>query len=288
MATGSVNPLTVPAPAKLNLFLHITGRRPDGYHELQTVFALLDQGDQLHISAAEELRLDVDDGTPVGADNLVWQAARLLQHHTGTRAGAALRLDKRLPAGGGLGGGSSDAASALLGLNQLWKLGLDTATLAGLGLELGADVPVFVHGHSAWAEGVGEELTPITLPEEHYLVVHPGVSVSTGAVFRDPQLTRQYPKSTLPNFLEDGPERFRNHCEPVARRLFPAIGEALDQLEARAGNSRLTGTGACIFARVADQDTGERIRADLPAHWSGFVARGINRSPALDAAGPGR
>lgn len=280
-----MNTLTIPAPAKLNLFLHITGRRPDGYHELQTVFALLDHGDQLHISAADELRLEANEDTPADEDNLVWRAARLLQHHTGTPAGAILRLDKRLPAGGGLGGGSSDAASTLLGLNRFWGLDLELDTLAGLALELGADVPVFVRGHSAWAEGVGEQLTPVTLPETWYLVVHPGVSVSTGAVFNDPQLTRQYPKSTLATFLGDGPERFDNHCEPVARRLFPAIGEALDRLRERAGNSRLTGTGACVFARVPDEATGARILADLPCAWSGFVARGINRSPALDAAG---
>lgn len=280
-----MNALTIPAPAKLNLFLHITGRRADGYHELQTLFALLDYGDRLHISAADELRLDADNDTPAGEDNLVWRAARLLQHHTGTEAGAALRLDKRLPAGGGLGGGSSDAASTLLGLNRFWGLDLQLDTLAELGLELGADVPVFVRGHSAWAEGVGEQLTPVELPDAWYLVVHPGVTVSTGAVFNDAQLTRQYPKSTLATFLGDGPERFDNHCEPVARRLFPAIGEALDQLRERAGNSRLTGTGACVFARVPDEASGARMLAALPSAWSGFVARGINRSPALDAAG---
>lgn len=280
-----MNALTIPAPAKLNLFLHITGRRPDGYHELQTVFALLDHGDLLHINAADELTLDVDNDAPTGEDNLVWRAARLLQQHTGSQAGAALRLEKRLPAGGGLGGGSSDAASTLLGLNRFWGLNLERETLAELGLKLGADVPVFVHGHSAWAEGVGEQLTPVELPESWYLVVHPGVTVSTGAVFSDPQLTRQYPKSTLATFLGDGPERFENHCEPVARRLFPAIGEALDELRERAGNSRLTGTGACVFARVPDEQTGTRILTELPPAWSGFVARGINRSPALDAAG---
>jgi 4-diphosphocytidyl-2-C-methyl-D-erythritol kinase len=280
-----MNTLTIPAPAKLNLFLHITGRRPDGYHELQTLFALLDYGDRLHISAADELRLDADADTPASEDNLVWRAARLLQHHTGTEAGAALHLDKRLPVGGGLGGGSSDAASTLLGLNRFWGLDLQLDTLADLGLELGADVPVFVRGHSAWAEGVGEQLTPVELPDAWYLVVHPGVRVSTGAVFNDPQLTRQYPKSTLATFLGDGPERFDNHCEPVARRLFPAIGEALDQLRERAGNSRLTGTGACVFARVPDEASGARMLAALPSAWSGFVARGINRSPALDAAG---
>jgi len=280
-----MNTLTIPAPAKLNLFLHIIGRRGDGYHELQTVFALLDHGDQLHISAADELRLDVDDDTPAGEDNLVWRAARLLQRHTGTVAGAALRLDKRLPAGGGLGGGSSDAASTLLGLNHFWGLNLGLDSLAKLGLELGADVPVFVRGHSAWAEGVGEQLTPVELPDAWYLVVHPGVTVATGAVFNDPQLTRQYPKSTLSTFLGDGPDRFENHCEPVARRLFPAIGEALDLLREKAGNSRLTGTGACVFARVPDEANGKSILANLPSAWSGFVARGINRSPALEAIG---
>lgn len=280
-----MKPLTVPAPAKLNLFLHITGRRPDGYHELQTVFALLDHGDALHISAADELRLRVEGGAATGEDNLVWRAARALQHHTGTRLGADLHLEKHLPAGGGLGGGSSDAASALLGLNRFWNLNLEGDTLAQLGGQLGADVPVFVQGHSAWAEGVGEQLTPVELPPTWYLVVHPGVSVSTSGVFNDPQLTRQYPKSTLASFLGDGPEGFANHCEPVVRRLAPAVAQALDKIRERAGNSRLTGTGACVFARVPDEATGARILADLPSNWRGFVARGINRSPALDAAG---
>jgi 4-diphosphocytidyl-2-C-methyl-D-erythritol kinase len=275
--------LMVPAPAKINLLLHITGRRPDGYHELQTVFALLDHGDELRFEPADELRLEIAGAAPTGEDNLVLRAARLLQHHTGTTAGASIRLTKRLPAGGGLGGGSSDAASTLLALNRLWHTGLETDELARLALELGADVPVFVHGHSAWAEGVGETLTPVELPAHWYLVIHPGVTVSTGDVFGDTQLTRQYPKSTLATFLEDGPQAFRNHCEPVARRRFPAIGEALDWLEAQAGNSRLTGTGACIFARVGSRDEGETILARLPEQWSGFVARGINRSPALDA-----
>ena len=271
---------SLPAPAKLNLFLHITGRRDDGYHTLQTVFALLDTGDTLHFSSAAQLSLEAP--AELGGDNnLILRAARALQAASGCQQGAAIRLDKRLPAGGGVGGGSSDAATALLGLNHLWQLPLGIDELAEIGLTLGADVPVFIRGHSAWAEGVGEQLQPLDLPEQIYVVVHPGVSVSTAAIFADPQLTRHTPESRVAAFLGPGAETdFRNDCEPVVTRLFPDIREALDWLRKQTGNARLTGTGACIFARVADRQQGEDVLRRLPSTWQGFVARSVNESPA--------
>ena len=274
---------TLPAPAKLNLFLHITGRRPDGYHTLQTLFALLDHGDLIHFAAADRLSLEAP--AELGGDNnLILRAARALARASGCQQGARLVLDKRLPAGGGVGGGSSDAATTLLGLNHLWQLGLDLDTLAAIGLSLGADVPVFVRGRSAWAEGVGEQLQPLQLPEFFYLVIHPGVSVSTAAIFADPQLTRHTPESRVAAFLGPGAETlFRNDCEPVVTRLFPDIREALDWLRKQTGNARLTGTGACIFARVADQQQGEDVLRRLPSKWQGFVARSVNESPAHTA-----
>mgnify|MGYP006198339449 FL=1 len=274
---------SLPAPAKLNLFLHITGRRADGYHTLQTVFALLDVGDTLHFADADRLTLEAP-AELGGDDNLILRAARALQSASGCQRGAAIRLDKRLPAGGGVGGGSSDAATTLLGLNLLWQLDLPIDTLAQIGLALGADVPVFVRGHSAWAEGVGEQLQALDLAQQFFVVVHPGISVSTAAIFADPQLTRHTPESRVAAFLGPGAEtRFRNDCEPVATRLFPAIRDALDWLRKQTGNARLTGTGACVFARVADQQQGEDVLRRLPSAWQGFVARSVNESPAHTA-----
>jgi 4-diphosphocytidyl-2-C-methyl-D-erythritol kinase len=271
---------SLPAPAKLNLFLHITGRRSDGYHTLQTVFSLLDYGDTLHFAPAEQLSLEAP-AELGGDDNLILRAARALHQHVGRTPGAALRLDKRLPAGGGVGGGSSDAATTLLGLNHLWQLGLSMDELARIGLQLGADVPVFVRGHSAWAEGVGEHLTALDLPVVDYLVIHPGCSISTAAIFADPQLTRHTPESRVAAFLEPGAEsQFRNDCEPVATRLFPQVRAAMDWLRMQTGNARMTGTGACVFARVADRQQGEALLQGLPPQWQGFVARSVNESPA--------
>jgi len=278
---------SLPAPAKLNLFLHITGRRnmPQGtsYHTLQTVFALLDYGDQLHFSAADTLTLEADPGLG-GDDNLVLRAARALQQTSGRRDGAAIILDKRLPTGGGVGGGSSDAATTLLALNHLWQLGLSIDQLADIALTLGADVPVFVRGQSAWAEGIGEQLEPIDLPSQFFLVVHPAVAISTAAIFNDPQLTRHTPESRVAAFLGPGAETlFRNDCEPVATRLFPEVGEAIGWLQQHAGNARMTGTGACVFARVADRQQGQQLLQELPAPWQGFVACSVNQSPAHSA-----
>ncbi len=271
--------LTVPAPAKLNLFLHVVGRRADGYHLLQTCFQLLDYGDVLTVERSDTLTLNDLPDVP-HEHNLVWHAARALQRHTGCTAGARIHLDKRLPAGGGLGGGSSDAASALLALNRLWGLGLGIDTLAAIGLTLGADVPVFVHGHSAFASGIGEQLTPVDLPPRWFLVLTPGCQVETARIFRDSSLTRDTPLMTMAALREQGLEsRLRNDCEVVVRRLHPEVADALDWL-GQFGTSQLTGTGACVFL-AADAEADVRgILRQLPPRFSGFVAQGVNRSPA--------
>ena len=205
-----------PAPAKLNLFLHVIGRRADGYHELQTLFQLIDLCDTVAISVREDGQIERPVGPPgvPGETDLTVRAARALQSATGTRLGANLKVHKRIPLGGGLGGGSSDAATTLLGLNELWSCGLSVSELAALARPLGADVPVFVQGSSAWAEGVGERLTPVTLPARWYVIIHPGVAVSTQEVFQSPELTRNSPLITLHAFFESGG---RNDCEPVVR-----------------------------------------------------------------------
>jgi 4-diphosphocytidyl-2-C-methyl-D-erythritol kinase len=266
-----------PAPAKLNLFLHVTGRRPDGYHELQTLFQIIDLCDTLAIEVREDGRIERLGGpeeVPPEQDLSV-RAARALQVAAGTPFGASLRVIKRIPVGGGLGGGSTDAATALLALNHLWGCGLPADALAELGLPLGADVPVFVRGFSAWAEGVGERLEPVTLPERWYVIVRPGVSVSTREVFQSPELTRNSPIITIRAFFESGG---RNDCEPVVRAHWPEVAEALDWL-GRYAPARLTGTGSCIFASVASPSEAERIAARVPDKWRSFVARGLNVSP---------
>ena len=266
-----------PAPAKLNLFLHVTGRRVDGYHELQTLFQLIDLADTLCVSVRGDGQIDRPagpPGVPPEAD-LVVRAARTLKAATGTALGASLRVSKRIPMGGGLGGGSSDAATALLVLNELWDCGLAVEELAALGLPLGADVPVFVQGFSAWGEGVGERLTPVTLPETWYVIVHPGVAVSTASVFQSPELTRNSPLITIRAFFESGG---RNDCEPVVRAQAPEVADALDWL-AREAPARLTGTGSCVFAACASAVAAERLAARVPDRWRSYVARGLNRSP---------
>jgi 4-diphosphocytidyl-2-C-methyl-D-erythritol kinase len=267
-----------PAPAKLNLFLHITGRRPDGYHELQTVFQLIDLCDTLLVTVRDDGAIDRPEGpadVPPESD-LVVRAARALQDASGTALGATLRVRKRIPTGGGLGGGSSDAATTLLALNQLWGCRLPIDDLARLGLPLGADVPVFIRGFSAWAEGVGERLIPLELPERWYVVIHPGVGVSTREVFQSAELTRNSPLITIRAFFEAGG---RNDCEPVVRARCPEVAAALDWLS-RYAPARLTGTGSCIFASCATAIEAERIAARVPDDWTSFVARGLNISPA--------
>jgi len=269
------------APAKLNLMLHIVGRRPDGFHELQTVFQLVDLRDEIEISVREDGGISRPHGAPGVAENddLVVRAAKSLKAATGTHLGAEISVRKRIPLGGGLGGGSSDAATTLLALNQMWGLGLTSARIAEIGVSLGADVPVFVQGRSSWAEGVGERLTPVTLgADSWYLVIFPGVSVPTAAVFQAAELTRNSPPTTMRGFLETGG---RNDCEAVVRARFPAVAEALDWL-ARFETARLTGTGSCVFAKFRSAIDAERVAARVPDTWRAWVARGLDSSPLLE------
>lgn len=269
------------APAKLNLFLHVLGRRKDGYHELQTVFQFLDLCDELTFARRDD-GVIVRNGGLAGLaaeEDLVVRAARALQQASGVAYGAEISVNKRIPAGGGLGGGSSDAATTLVALVRLWDLEWDRQRLAELGLALGADVPVFVHGEAAWAEGVGERLTPVALDEPWYLVVDPGVAVSTAAVFQAPELTRDSPRLTIRDFVSGGG---RNDFEPVVRARYPEVAAALDWLEGH-GQARLTGTGGCVFAAFATQAAAAAAHAQLPRQWNGFVARGLNRSPIIGA-----
>lgn len=269
-----------PAPAKLNLFLHITGRRADGYHLLQTVFQLLDWGDTVRLRPRHDGELRRLRPLPGVAprDDLAMRAATALRDASGTRLGADIDIDKRVPAGGGLGGGSSDAATTLVALNELWETGLDDDALAAIGLDLGADVPVFVHGHSAWAEGVGEILTPLDLPERWFVVLDPGVQVPTAALFAAPELTRDCARLTIPLFASGA--RTSNVFEPVVRARFPAVARALDWLNDHA-DARLSGSGGCILAPVGSRDAGLALVAACPEAWRGFVVRGVARSPLV-------
>jgi 4-diphosphocytidyl-2-C-methyl-D-erythritol kinase len=269
-----------PAPAKLNLFLHILGRRPDGYHELQTAFQFIDLCDELTFEPRADGRILRRSGlasVPEQSD-LVVRAARLLQKATGATSGADIRIVKRIPVEGGLGGGSSDAATTLVALNHLWGFELPATRLAEIGLELGADVPVFVHGHAAWAEGVGERLEPIDPPEHVYVVIRPDCAVSTREIFQAPELTRNTPPTTIRALFEQGGH---NDCEAAVRGRYPPVAAALDWLN-RYAPARLTGTGSCVFAAVEDAQRGQAIVAELPAGWQGFVAKGLNRSPLLE------
>ena len=279
-STQSAEESLWPAPAKLNLFLHVTGRREDGYHDLQTLFQLIDLRDTIGLRIREDgliERVAGPESVPPEAD-LTVRAARALQQAAHCRLGASLRVIKRIPMGGGLGGGSSDAATVLVALNRLWGCGLDRAELARIGLTLGSDVPVFVHGSSAWAEGRGERLKAVELPERWYVVVHPGVSVSTASIFQAPELTRNSPLITIRAFFESGG---RNDCEPVVRTRYPPVGEALDWLS-RFAPARLTGTGSCIFAACGAAAEAERIAARVPDRWRSYVARGLNVSPLYE------
>nr|WP_111873741.1 4-(cytidine 5'-diphospho)-2-C-methyl-D-erythritol kinase [Aeromonas bivalvium] len=267
-----------PAPAKLNLFLHINGRRPDGYHELQTLFIFLDQGDWLEfepLPGTDLLTLTpAIPGVP-DEQNLIIRAARLLQARLPRPQGAHIRLEKILPMGGGIGGGSSDAATTLVALNHLWQAGLTQDELAELGVSLGADVPVFVRGRAAFAEGVGEQLQPVTLPQHWYLVIKPECHVSTAAVFQDPELPRNTPKLTLQGLLAG---EWKNDCEPLVKKRHPEVANALGWLLEYAP-SRMTGTGACVFAQFEDEVSARKVLAKVPKAWGGFVAKGENISP---------
>jgi 4-diphosphocytidyl-2-C-methyl-D-erythritol kinase len=273
--------LTLPSPAKLNLFLHITGRRANGYHDLQTVFQLLDYGDELTFSLRDDdqLYLQHDINDLADDDNLIVKAARLLMEYCQRRntptQGANINLLKRLPMGGGLGGGSSNAATTLIALNHLWGTPLSTGTLAALGLQLGADVPVFVRGYSAWAEGIGENLQPIDLPNCWYLVIKPNCHVSTEEIFLNQELTRDTAAITVATFFEQGGQ---NDCENVVCQHYPEVKKALQWLNNH-GNARLTGTGACVFASFANQEKAQTVLNNTPTEWECFIASGINYSP---------
>lgn len=269
-----------PAPGKLNLLLRILGQRADGYHELQTVFQFIDLADELWFQPTSDGLIQRDTGLPdiSESEDLTLLAARALQRAAGCRHGARIRLDKRLPMGAGLGGGSSDAATTLLVLNQLWETGLSEKKLMDIGLELGADVPVFLHGHAAWAEGVGEQLTDMDLPEPWYLVLQPSVHVSTAAVFRSDALKRDSPKITPADYLAGEQS---NDCLPVVLGGYPEVRDALDWLNQHA-LARLTGTGACVFAEFSSRNAAEAVLVQVPETLSGFVAKGRNHSPVLD------
>ncbi|MDM3281345.1 MULTISPECIES: 4-(cytidine 5'-diphospho)-2-C-methyl-D-erythritol kinase [Citrobacter] len=272
-----------PSPAKLNLFLYITGQRADGYHTLQTLFQFLDYGDTIDIAPRGdgEIRLLTPVECVAHEDNLIVRAARLLMkvasesNRLPQGSGADISIEKRLPMGGGLGGGSSNAATVLVALNHLWQCGLSVDELAALGLTLGADVPVFVRGHAAFAEGVGEILTPVEPEEKWYLVAHPGVSIPTPVIFKDPDLPRNTPKRSIKTLLKC---EFGNDCEVIARKRFREVDAALSWLLEYAP-SRLTGTGACVFAEFDTESRARQVLEQAPEWLKGFVAKGVNLSP---------
>lgn len=271
-----------PAPAKLNLFLHVVGRRPDGYHLLQTVFRFLDFGDSLSFAPRQDGRIETATPLPdVPPDrDLCLRAARALQQATGTTQGVAIRLVKRLPLGGGLGGGSSDAATTLLALNHLWDTRLSSAELQQLGLALGADVPIFIHGHAAFAEGVGERFVDVDLPPAWYLVLVPPVAVPTAQIFGAADLRRDTQAISAAAWR---PGTGGNDLEAVACRLYPQVAQHLDWLR-RFGAARMSGSGACVFTEFSSQAAAQAAHAAVPAGMRGFVACGLDRSPALTQA----
>ncbi|OZG70680.1 4-(cytidine 5'-diphospho)-2-C-methyl-D-erythritol kinase [Hahella sp. CCB-MM4] len=288
--------ITLLSPAKLNLFLHINFRRPDGYHELQTLFQLLDYGDLLTFNLTDSSDISITPEVKGVSleDNLIYKAATKLREQaeadgkTFSKPGIEIFIGKKLPMGGGLGGGSSNAATTLIALNHLWKLNYSLDQLATTGLQLGADVPVFVHGNSAYAEGVGEHLTPVELPEIWYLVLHPGVHVSTANVFSHKQLTRDTPKSKIAPALEGDLRNIANYCDLMSNdcqsivcQLYPEIRQAIDWLS-QFSPAKLTGTGACIFASFSDKQRADNVLSQLPTNYQGFVAKGINKSPAFE------
>jgi 4-diphosphocytidyl-2-C-methyl-D-erythritol kinase len=276
-----MNPWQVdwPAPAKLNLFLHVVGRRADGFHLLQTVFRFLDFGDTLNFAPRDDGRIVLCTplpGVPPEKD-LTVRAALRLQHAAGTRRGADISLVKRLPMGGGLGGGSSDAATVLLALNHLWDTRLSSQELQRIGLELGADVPIFVHGHAAFAEGVGERFHDVDLPAAWYLILVPPVAVPTARIFNSPELRRDTPAIPAAAWR---PGTGGNDLQPVACKLYPEIAEHLGWLS-QFGIARMSGSGACVFAEFVDEKSARAAHVALPQSMQGFVARGLDRHPAM-------
>lgn len=276
----TVTSLSLPAPAKLNLFLHITGRRDDGYHLLETVFQLLDYGDTMQFRRRDDGVITLHPelaGVPFES-NLVVRAARALQAETGCRLGVDMQLEKRIPMGGGLGGGSSNAATTLRALNQLWQLGLTVDTLATIGLRLGADVPVFVRAETAYATGIGEALTAVQMPSQWFAVFTPPVAVPTAEIFRHPALTRDTRPCTIRALADRGWfEQTRNDCEPLVRTLYPAVNTLIERLQNLAP-TRMTGTGSSVFALARDETHAQHLLDACADLAPGFVARGIPRS----------
>lgn len=268
-----------PAPAKLNLMLHITGKRSDGYHTLQTVFQFIDYYDWLGFNIRSDGVISiVSNWQDVKTeDNLVMQVAKTLQKKSSCRLGVDISLQKNIPVGGGLGGGSSDAATTLIALNYLWELDYSIDQLAEIGLTLGADIPVFVHGRAAWGEGIGEKLTPINLPKYWYLVIQPDCCVETEQIFNDHGLSCDTAMITVDEFLQDGGH---NDCQSVVKCLYPEVAGALDWLQKFAG-AKISGTGACVFAQFEQSQQAQAVYQVLPKAWRGFVAQGINYSPLL-------
>ncbi|HFE38920.1 MAG TPA: 4-(cytidine 5'-diphospho)-2-C-methyl-D-erythritol kinase [Gammaproteobacteria bacterium] len=264
------------APAKLNLFLHITGRRNDGYHLLQTIFHFLDFGDKLYFEVLPNSTINLAPALEnvSNEENIIVKAAKLLQNDTGCTLGANITLDKQLPMGGGLGGGSSDAATTLLALNKLWKTGLNKKKLMNLGLGLGADVPVFINGHAAWAEGVGEALTNISLDDCWYLVLFPNININTGTIFSSGELTRNKVPIKIRDFLNGSTE---NVCQAVVSAQYPEVKEALNWLS-QFSEARLTGTGACVFASFESEHAAKHVARQVPERWQAFAAKGLNET----------
>ncbi|UTF61323.1 4-(cytidine 5'-diphospho)-2-C-methyl-D-erythritol kinase [Gilvimarinus sp. DA14] len=274
--------LTLLAPAKLNLFLHITGRRPDGYHQLQTLFQLLDYGDTLSFNLRQDASLRLTPELPgvCFEENLIIRAARALQKIApGPLPGVDIHLHKRLPMGGGIGGGSSNAATTLVALNKLWQLGLSRAELLTIGAGLGADVPVFINGRTAWAEGIGEQLSPIKTPDCWYLVLTPQCHVSTAEIFCHKDLTRDTRPIKVAAFSQGGSQ---NDCEALVRKLYPEVDNALIWLKKFSPSARMTGTGACVFAAFESEPEANQVLAQAPENLPGFVAQGIVKSPLYD------
>jgi|TARA_B110001469_G_scaffold127842_1_gene151079 4-diphosphocytidyl-2-C-methyl-D-erythritol kinase len=272
----AIAPFTLSAPAKINLCLLITGRRPDGYHDLQTAFQMLDICDTLSFELSDQLSVESNIDLPVQT-NLVYLAAKLLQEFSATKQGATIHLDKFLPMGAGLGGGSSDAATTLLGLNRLWNLNISAKELMRLGRQLGADVPVFVFAQSAWGEGIGEVLTPLVLKSSFYLIVSPNCHVDTARIFSHPELTRDSSTITIARFLEHGA---RNDCEIVVRELYPEVDEVLLWLN-KWGPAKMTGTGSCVFLQFDSRLEAQSVAKQVPEQWTTFVAQGLDKSPVV-------
>jgi len=281
------NSLSLTSPAKLNLFLHINGRRRadqkfSGYHELQTVFQILDRGDNMMFTATvdQDITITPDIKGIKATDNLVYKAAKLLQQYSGSPLGALIHLEKNLPMGGGVGGGSSNAATTLLALNHLWQTNISEDELAQLGTQLGADVPVFIYGRTAWAEGIGECLTPIEINQDWYLVLSPDCHVSTAEIFSHEGLTRGTPKQRIAPALEGHFDKhFKNDFEELVSKIYPEIREALNWL-GQYGHARLTGTGACCFCRFDSELKAQQVLNEAQSKFKGFIAKGVNLSPA--------